>query len=449
MRDDDIHKTTFRTHDGNFEFLVMPFGLINDPSTFQSLMNTMFKQFLRRFTLVFFDDILIYSRNKTEHLHHLECVLQVMRENTLYAKQSKCAFAVQEVEHLGHVISAKGMAFEALKSAMINAPVLSLPDFKKVFIVETDAYDTGIRDVLQQEGHPITYLIKALSPKHHAYSTYEKEFLAVIMALDKWRGYLMDKHFKIKTDNFSLKYLLDQRVTAPFQAKWLPKLLGFDYEISYKKEVKMLLQMPCQEFLTMYNTNFYTSINTTPFEVVYGQKPPIYLPYLAGESTVEAVVRSMLAREQVLNMIKFHLKRAQDIMVSLANKNITDRSFEVGTWVFLLLQPHRQVTVRQGQYHKLSSKYFGPFQIIEKVGKVAYKLQLPSHSLIHPIFHVSQLKECKGDINNVRELPICDNDGQLTVVLVAILERRLGKVNNKPEVFVLVRWSNRDKEEAN
>ncbi|GJS76205.1 retrotransposon-related protein [Tanacetum coccineum] len=787
MKDDDIHKTAFRTHDGHFEFLVMPFGLTNAPSTFQSLMNTVFKPFLRRFTLVFFDDILIYSRNAIEHWHHLECVLQVMRENTLYAKQSKCAFAVSEVEYLGHVISAEGvstdkskiqamkewpipktvkqlrgflgltgyyrrfirhyaiiskpltqllkkqsflwnesaqMAFETLKSAMINAPVLSLPNFKKEFIVETDACDTGFGAVLQQEGHPIAYLSKALSPKHQVYSTYEKEFLAVILALDKWRGYLMDRHFKIKTDHFSLKYLLDQRVTTPFQAKWLPKLMGFDYEISYKKgsenvaadalsrvptndeesqmfslitttvssplweqikgsweqdqtlkdlidkikgqtnngtkytwsngqlrrkgklmvgnvgqlrkqlflhyhedavgghsgaqvtiqtlsslffwkgmrkmvkqwvrecvvcqkqkpdlsaypgllqplpipetiwsEISMdfieglpksqgksvilvvvdrlskyahfiPLQHPfnaqqvAQSFLDniyklhglpnnivsdrdkvflshfwkslfkvlkvqlkmstayhpqtdgqsevvnrclecylrcmtgerpkewmqwlslaefWYNTNFHTSINTTPFEVVYGQKPPVHLPYLAGESSVEVVDRSMLAREQVLSMLKFHLKRAQDRMVSLANKNRTDRSFDVGTWVFLKLQPHRQVTVRQGQYHKLSSKYFGPFQIIEQIGKVAYKLQLPSHSLIHPVFHISQLKECKGDVNTMVTLHVCDNNGQLSVVPVAILEKRLGKVNNKPKVFVLVQCSNRDKEES-
>lgn len=126
------------------------------------------------------------------------------------------------------------MAFETLKQAMTQAPVLALPDFKKAFTVETDASGIGIGAVLQQEGHPIAFLSKTLSPKHQALSTYDKEFLAVPMALDKWRGYLLDKHFKIKTDHFSLKYLLGQRLTTPFQVKWLPKLLGYDYEISYK-----------------------------------------------------------------------------------------------------------------------------------------------------------------------------------------------------------------------
>ena len=126
-------------------------------------------------------------------------------------------------------------AFEKLKSAMVQAPVLGLPNFDKEFIVETDACGTGIGVVLMQDGHPLAYLSKALSLKHQALSTYEKEFLAVIMALEKWKGYLMDRHFKIKTDHFSLKYLLNQRLTTPFQAKWLPKLLGYDYEIVYKK----------------------------------------------------------------------------------------------------------------------------------------------------------------------------------------------------------------------
>ncbi|GJX89121.1 putative mitochondrial protein [Tanacetum coccineum] len=118
---------------------------------------------------------------------------------------------------------------------MITTHVLGLPNFNKEFVVETDACDVGIGAVLLQEGHPIAYMSKALSPKHQALSTYEKEFLAVLLALEKWRGYLMDRHFKIKTDHFSLKYLLDQRLTTPSQTKWLPKLLGFDYEISYKK----------------------------------------------------------------------------------------------------------------------------------------------------------------------------------------------------------------------
>ena len=114
---------------------------------------------------------------------------------------------------------------------MVTAPVLSMPNFEQPFIVETDASGVRLGAVLQQNGHPIAYLSKTLSAKHQSLSTYEKEFLAVLLALEKWRGYLLDRHFVIKTDHYSLKYLLDQRITTPTQMKWLPKLMGFDYEV--------------------------------------------------------------------------------------------------------------------------------------------------------------------------------------------------------------------------
>ncbi|GKA27554.1 retrotransposon-related protein [Tanacetum coccineum] len=118
---------------------------------------------------------------------------------------------------------------------MMDAPVLKLPNFEKDFVVETDAFGEGNGTVLQHQGHPVAYLSKALSPKHQLLSTYEKEFLAVLQALDKLRGYLLDRHFKIKTDNLCLKYLLDQRISTPTHMKWLPKLMGFGYEIEYNR----------------------------------------------------------------------------------------------------------------------------------------------------------------------------------------------------------------------
>ncbi|GKB37834.1 putative mitochondrial protein [Tanacetum coccineum] len=211
--DKDVAKTAFKTHEGHYEFLVMPFGLTNAPLTFQSLMNECLE----------------------EHVVHLKMILETMRTHKLYAKLSKCVFGTKQVEYLVHVISEKEVATDPSKiQAMANwhvpcnvkqlrgflgltgyyrrfikgyviprnkltsAPVLRLPDFNKEFTVETDASRVGIGGVLLQEGHPIAFLSKTLSVKHQMMSTYEKEFLAVVQALEKWRGYLLDMHFKTR-----------------------------------------------------------------------------------------------------------------------------------------------------------------------------------------------------------------------------------------------------------
>jgi hypothetical protein len=109
IREEDIGKTTFRTRYGQYEFVVVPFGLTNAPPPFMSLMNEVFRDFLDKFVIVFLDDILIYSKTEDEHKKHLKMVQQVLRENQLYAKLSKCIFYQKQIHYLDHIVSEDGI----------------------------------------------------------------------------------------------------------------------------------------------------------------------------------------------------------------------------------------------------------------------------------------------------------------------------------------------------
>ncbi|XP_019246534.1 PREDICTED: uncharacterized protein LOC109226195 [Nicotiana attenuata] len=121
MKDGDEFKTAFRTQHGLWEFRVMPFGLTNAPATFQALMHQIFAPFLRRFVLVFFDDILVYSASLTDHVRHLKLVFDSLKANQLFVKGSKCNFGQKKVEYLGHVISSEGISTDNSKvEAILN-----------------------------------------------------------------------------------------------------------------------------------------------------------------------------------------------------------------------------------------------------------------------------------------------------------------------------------------
>ncbi|CAJ2638126.1 unnamed protein product [Trifolium pratense] len=774
MAQGEEYKTAFKTHSGHYEYLVMPFGLTNAPASFQSLMNHVFQPFLRKFVIIFFDDLLIYSKSLEDHVCHLRMIFQTVRDNHLLLNKSKCSFALPKVEYLGHFITVDGIstdpskiqavsswpipqnlkqlrgflglagyyrrfvkdfgkiakpltdllkkdcfiwsenatsAFLNLKQALVTAPVLCLPDFTKKFVVETDASGTGIGAVLMQDHHPVAYISKSLGPKQQAMSIYEREMLAIVYAVQKWGSYLSHAPFVIKTDQKSIKHMLDQKLNTPFQQVWVAKLMGFDFEIQYREgssnlaadalsrktgaellilllnnastdllqaiqlswqsdsilnsiiqdlqkdpkshpkfswvrnelrrrgklviganhDIKLsilswlhdsaigghsgrdvtlsrirslfywkgmakdvlnyvrncgicqkskpdlaaspgLLQplpiptliwtdismdfieglpkssgkqvifvvvdrlskyahfmalahpytasdvaqlfldnvfklhglpesitsdrdpifistfwneffklqgvalnkssayhpqsdgqteivnkcletylrcmcsdKPTQWFKWLslaewwYNTNYHSSIRTTPFEVVYGQPPPIHLPYLPGAATSVSVDRSLIAREEVIKLLQFHLLRAQNRMSQQADKHRSDRVFSIGDFVYLKLQPYRQLSLKSHGVHKLLPKFYGPFKVLDRIGLAAYALDLPPSTVFHNVFHVSQLKLCPNPHHHpIQHLPA--EISAVSKVPTAILDRKMVKRGHVAATKVLVQW---------
>jgi hypothetical protein len=222
----DVPKTVFSIRYGLYEYLVMSFGLTNDPAHFMYLMNSMFMPELDKFVVVFIDDILIYSKSEEEHAQHLRVILQWLQDHQLYAQFSKCAFWLKEVPSLRHIISVEGIAvdpskvqevldwkstrsvtqirrflglagyyrrfipnfskiakpmiqllekkakfkwnppceevFLTLKKLLTTAPVLAQPNIEKPFDVYCDASGTGIRGVLMQDDRAIAYASQQL-----------------------------------------------------------------------------------------------------------------------------------------------------------------------------------------------------------------------------------------------------------------------------------------------
>ncbi|KAD4178201.1 hypothetical protein E3N88_26792 [Mikania micrantha] len=663
--------------------------------------------------------IMNLSPSMEQHALHLESTLQKLQDNQFFLKMSKCCFGQLEVNFLGHVISGAGVqveidkiktvqewpiptnvkqvrgflgltgyyrrfvrnygiiarplmvltkkdgflwsadalsAFQALKSALTTAPVLHLPDFSQPFVVECDASSTGVGTILSQQEHPIAYFSKGFSSATKFKSAYDRELLALVLAVQKWNHYLMGRHFVIRTDHYTLKFLLEQRITTTEQQRLLLKLMPYDFSIVhragkenkgtdalsrrplcgsllaltapicvevdqirqalptdpyastilqklrdqplemadyhlvdgllfFKKRLfipdvsdlrsrllqsahdspirrhggylktskrlssqyfwphmnKAILGLPmsnkmdtilvvidhlskyahflclahpytaksvaalfCKEIIRLhgfprtivsdrdvvfisnfwqelfrlsqtklklstsyhpqtdgqsevlnrcleaylrcfaqdqprkwsyylpwaefsYNTSFHSATGTTPFSIVYGRPPPPIIPYVLGDTNNSELEQQLIDRDDMLKLIRNNLAKAQDRMKQQANLHRTNVTFKEGDYVFLRLQPYRQKTLAKRRFEKLSPRFFGPYKVKRVVGPVAYELELPSNARIHPIFHVSLLKQAHGFIpsDSPAPLPITKDFEEL-----------------------LISWSNRPIEEA-
>ncbi|GKB02058.1 putative reverse transcriptase domain-containing protein [Tanacetum coccineum] len=196
VREEDVPKTAFRTRYGHYEFQVIPFGLINAPV------------------------------NKKEHEEHLKAILELLKNEELYAKFSKCEFWIPKGDK-------QEAAFQTLKNKLCSAPILALPQGAENFIVYCNASHKGLGAVLMQNEKVIAYASRQLKIHEKNYTTHDLELGAVVFALKIWRHYLYETKCTVFTDHKSLQQILDQKELNIRKRRWLELLSDYDCEIRY------------------------------------------------------------------------------------------------------------------------------------------------------------------------------------------------------------------------
>jgi transposase InsO family protein len=206
------------------------------------------------------------------------------------------------------------------------------------------------------------------------------------------------------------------------------------------KQTQWFKWLPLAEW--WYNTSFHTATKMTPFMALYGYHPPSITSSLKEKSKVQAVEDHIENQQQILQILKDNLTMAQNRMKQQADQHRSERSFEVGDWVFLRLQPYKQMSLKQAKKdNKLSPKYYGPYKVLQKIGTMAYKLELPASSRVHPVFHVSCLKKVIGDKIPVQTiLPELDEEGKIILEPEAITDTRIRQLRNRSISEYLIKW---------
>lgn len=200
---------------------------------------------------------------------------------------------------------------------------------------------------------------------------------------------------------------------------------------------KWVTCLPWAEF--WFNSNYNRSTKMSPFQALYGREPPLLLQGTTIPSNIAAVNELQEGRDELIADLRANLLKSQDMMRTYANKHRRDVEYQIGDLVYLKLQPYRRRSLARKLNEKLSPRYYGPYPIAAKIGAVAYKLDLPAHSRVHPVFHVSLLKKAIGTDFQAQPLPeVLNEDHELVAepeAVVAVREDTMGHIE------VLIQWT--------
>nr|GEY92572.1 putative reverse transcriptase domain-containing protein [Tanacetum cinerariifolium] len=466
IREEDIPITVFRTRYGHFEFQLMLFGLPNAPT------------------------------NKKDHEEHLKTILELLKNEKLYAKFSKCDSWLESVHFLGHVIDSDGVhvdptkveairnwsapttpteltqknkkyewgmeeeeAFQTLKQKLCSALILALPEGTENFIVYCDASLKGnvVADALSQKDREplrVRYLVM----------TVHTNLLEKI--LEAQTEAMKEENVKVETwvgirdmvmhESHQSKYSIHPRSDKMYQdlkkLYWWPnmkadiatfetleKALGtqLNLSIAYHPEMDGQSKRMIQTLEDMLRA----------CAIDFGNSWDRHLP-LSNSPTITAIMRasrlhhSRHSMGESVDRQSAGVKSRQKSYTDVRRKPI---EFEVGDKVMLKVSPWKGV-IRFGKRGKLSTRYIGPFEIIERIGPVAYKLELPEkiHG-IHNTFHVSNLKKCLAEENLVIPLKEVQLDDKLHFIKepVEIIDLEVKQLKQSQIPIVKVRWNSR------
>ncbi|GJZ33452.1 putative reverse transcriptase domain-containing protein [Tanacetum coccineum] len=379
VHEDAIPKTAFRTRYRHFESMVMPFGLTNALAVFMDLMNRVCKPYLGRFVIVFIDDILAYSKSKEEHEVHLKLVLETLRKEKLYVGDALCRK-------------------ERVKSRRVRGMILAAQS--EAFKQENVLLVGSVMD----EAHASRYLVHPGA----------------------------DKTYYNLGDMYCLRYLSENEIESP----WILSL-NFQGQSNNSKEWNSSddqLRLRWMIYLVVLADAAESVRDAIGFEYCLASSK-------IGESSLTGLELVQETTDKVV-LVKENPKAVRDRQKSYVDYRRKSLEFEVGDRVLLRVSPWKGV-VRFGKKGKLAPRYVGPFEILERIGPVAYRLRLPEElSGVHDTFHVSNLKKCLADASLHVPLNEIKVDKTLRFIEepVEILGREIKSLKHSKIPLVKVRW---------
>jgi hypothetical protein len=198
-----------------------------------------------------------------------------------------------------------------------------------------------------------------------------------------------------------------------------------------------------------YNTSFHHSLGMSPFQAVFGRSPPTILRYELDNSDPISVQELLVNRDKLLSQLRATLLKSQNYMKQQADKRRRDLQLQVGDYALVWLQPYRQQSLALRMHQKLGMKYFGPFEVLQKIGSVAYKLKLPEAAKIHPMFHISLLKLFKGNPHQqYLPMPLTTSEFGPITKPIRVQAWRVITRQGKPVSQLLIQWDLSQPEDA-